>query len=538
MPFSRFLRRASAAILVTTLMCSIARATETPQPTRADALSAMERATKFMVEKVAVHGGYVWSYLPDLSRRWGEMEARPEMIWVQSPGTIQMGHVFLDAFHATHDERYYRAAEQVAGALIDGQLPCGGWNYLIDFSGEKDLREWYATVGKNAWRLEEFQHYYGNATFDDSSSSDAAEYLLRFYLEKRDPRAKAALDRAIKFVLEAQYPSGGWPQRYPPTDEFHHHGLPDYTGYITFNDDVTGGNVDLLIECYRAFGDRRLLDPIHRGMDVFLTTLGHPPQAGWSLQHTVDFKPAGARTYEPPSFATHTTASNVRHLIKFYRLTGDPKYLARIPEVFAWLDAVRLPPDVQAPNGATYPTFVEVGTNQPLYIHRTGSNVVNGRYYADHDWHNTIGHYSSFRQVDLAALRDEFAAAKAQSVDAATKESVLLHPDIEPIFPAFFARTTTFELNGHERPKPERVARVIGSLDAEGRWLTELRLTSHRYTHDGSAIAAPGDYSHTLVGDETDTSPYPTNEHILGISTGAFVRNMNALIEFISEEKR
>ena len=45
----------------------------------------MKRATRFMVEKVANNGGYVWSYLPDMSRRWGEMEAYRTMIWVQPP---------------------------------------------------------------------------------------------------------------------------------------------------------------------------------------------------------------------------------------------------------------------------------------------------------------------------------------------------------------------------------------------------------------------------------------------------------------------
>ena len=37
----------------------------------------MRRATTFMVERVATNGGYVWSYLPDMSRRWGEIEADP-----------------------------------------------------------------------------------------------------------------------------------------------------------------------------------------------------------------------------------------------------------------------------------------------------------------------------------------------------------------------------------------------------------------------------------------------------------------------------
>jgi hypothetical protein len=54
---------------------------------RAEIERTMRRATGFMVENVADHGGYVWTYLPDLSRRWGEMEAEPGMIWVQAPGS-------------------------------------------------------------------------------------------------------------------------------------------------------------------------------------------------------------------------------------------------------------------------------------------------------------------------------------------------------------------------------------------------------------------------------------------------------------------
>ena len=164
-------------------------------PTRTQALETMQRATRFMVDKVAYKGGYVWSYLPDMSRRWGEMEAYPTMIWIQPPGTATMGHVFLDAYHATGDETYYQAAEQVAGALIWGQHPSGGWNYMVDFGGEGSLRHWYDTIGKNGWRLEEFFHYYGNATFDDAGTSEASQFLLRLYVEKRDPRYRPAVEQ-------------------------------------------------------------------------------------------------------------------------------------------------------------------------------------------------------------------------------------------------------------------------------------------------------------------------------------------------------
>lgn len=275
---SRALRRSTwtaIAAIVAAGQVAMADALE-----RETVLDTMKRATTFMVEEVSYRGGYVWNYLPDRSRRWGEMEARETMIWLQPPGTSSMGHVFLDAYHATGDEYYYEAAEEVASALIRGQHPSGGWNYMVDFGGDRSLKEWYATIGRNAWRLEEFQHYYGNATFDDQTTTDAATFLLRLYVEKLDPRYKPALDKSIQFVLDSQYPIGGWPQRYPLSEEFSKSGRPDYTSYLTFNDEVAAENIDFLVLCYRVLGDERLLDAITRGMNFFLVTQQGPEQPG------------------------------------------------------------------------------------------------------------------------------------------------------------------------------------------------------------------------------------------------------------------
>ncbi|MBI5770783.1 MAG: pectate lyase [Verrucomicrobia bacterium] len=496
----------------------------------------MKRATAFMTGKVAVHGGYVWSYLPDGSRRWGEMEARPSMIWLQAPGTASMGHAFLDALHATGDAYFYRAAASVGDALIAAQHPAGGWHYIHDFAGEQSLREWYATVGRNGWRLEEYQHYYGNATFDDSTTTDCAEFMLRLYLEQRDPRYRDSLSRAIEFVLKSQFPTGGWPQRYPPAGGFSKDGLPDYTGCITFNDDVIGGNVDFLLKVQQSgLGGDRVLAAIRRGMDIFTTTQQPAPQAGWSLQHTLDHAPAGARTYEPKSLATHTTASCVKKLLEFHRLTGDPKYLARVPEALDWLDSVKLPPDTPGARGS-HPTFVELGTNQPLYLHRRGSNVVNGRYFADHDSRNTIGHYSSFRSPDVAGLRASYAEARALAPDELAKNSPLKpgRPP-GPLAKYFSVREDGFgaRFGGQSGTPAERAARVIASLDADGRWLAPLFNTSHPYTRDGAKEIAPGDFRSTQVGDETDTSPFRAPQPVNGISTGTFIRNLGVLIRFL-----
>jgi PelA/Pel-15E family pectate lyase len=514
------------ALAIATLDAQSPTAAQATQgkPSREQTLETMKRATTFMVEKVAHKGGYVWSYLPDMTRRWGEMEATPTMIWIQPPGTPVMGHLFIDALHATGDDYYYRAAEQVASALMFAQHPSGGWNYIADFAGESSLRKWYDTVGKNAWRLEEFQHYYGNATFDDAGTAESAKFFLRLYVEKKDPKYKAPLDKAIKFILDSQYPIGVWPQRFPKAPPAGLHGLPDYTSYATFNDDVAAENMDFLLMCYQAFGDEKLLDPIVRGMSAFIATQLGPPQPAWGLQHTLDLQPSGARTYEPKALVTHTTAGNVGLLIRFYRLTGETKYLARIPEVLDWLEKLTLPPGI-APPGRTHPTFVELGTNEPLYVHREGSNVFNGRYYVDKNPKGTIAHYSAFRAIDVAGLRKQYEAARNTPPSEAIKTSPLkLAAGKVPL-----ARYYTPGARGD-------AATIVADLNAQGYWLAPLGNNSHPYKTDGSKSPQPGDFSQTYVGDQTDTSPFP-DQKLMGISVEAYVRNMSVLIRTLDSLK-
>jgi PelA/Pel-15E family pectate lyase len=397
---------------------------------------------------------------------------------------------------------------------------------VVDFAGDRSLRQWYATIGRNAWRLEEFQHYYVNATFDDQTTTDAAEFLLRLHVEKLDPRYRPALDRAIDFVLDSQYPIGGWPQRYPLNREFSKPGHPDYTAYLTFNDEVTAENVAFLVLCYRVLGQQRLLDPITRGMNFFLVTQQGPEQPGWALQYTLDLKPAAARTYEPLALATHTTASNIDHLISFYRLTGETKFLARIPEAIDWLDARRLS-DGPTDQGGTHPTFIEIGTDQPLYVHRRGSNVVNGEYYTDHDAAGTLGHYSAFRRIDIAGLRERYEDARSISRQDIAKTSPLMPGEGIAELPRFFAEVyapvQTDDLGA-------LADEVVRGLNQAGYWPAPLPQTSHPYERDDSTEIAKGDFSGTDVGDGTDTSPYAPTTPELGISTAAYIRNMNILI--------
>ena len=498
-------------------------------PGREQVLETMRRATQFMTDRVAVNGGYVWSYLTDMSRRWGEMEAKPSMIWIQNPGTAAMGHLFLDAYHATGDELYYRAAEDVAGALIWGQHPSGGWNYHIDFGGDASAQDWYETIGYHGRRLEEFRHYYGNATFDDGGTVDSGKFLLRLYLEKQDPKYRGPLDKAVQYIIDAQYPIGGWPQRFPINREYSNGGLPDYTANITFNDEVNANNVEFLLLVYQGLGERRVLDPLRRGMGVVLLAQQGQPQPGWALQYTPALEPAGARTSEPTSLATHTSYACLEQLMRYYRWTGDSKYLARVPEGIAWLEKLELPPERQI-EGFTHPTFIEVGTDRPLYLRTTGSWTGDQRNEIVHEPRDGVSWVN--RKLDLGRLREDYRELVAMPVEEATAGSPLLTDNRIPL-PRYFVveELRGSDLNIGEGAEGRNVAALADSLNAEGYWPTVLRATSHPYRPPAETpLLPPTQAADGELIDARDTSPFITQDPVTGISTGTYINNMSTLI--------
>ena len=491
----------------------------------------MLRATRFMVEEVSYMGGYVWNYLPDFSRQWGEMEAYPTMIWTQPPGTPSMGQLFLDAYRATGDDYYYQAAEKVARALIWGQHSSGGWNYIIDFAGDQSLQNWYATIGKNGWRLEEFNYYEGNATFDDDATYAPAMFLLRLYMEKNDPVYLASLKRAIAFVLESQYPTGGWPQRYPPSLVHTDRVRPGYTSYITLNDGVHRDNVRFLIACYRALGDQHLLEPIRRALNCILLLQQGAPQPGWSWQFTPDLKPAGARSYEPDGIYTGATYHSISLLMDYYELTGDSRFLARVPEAIDYLESLALPAEVAAfypreikPGQRVFPSCVEIGSNQPVYVHRKGSDATNGTYYSDHDPVNQWMPTFSMRALDPGQLTERYQRLTSTPSGEVTKDSPLKVATPDPL-PRYFYQAG-------RGVKEEDVKDILDRLGEKSYW-EGIFAGSNPYIGEGPPEAAPGDFSATQVGDRYDTSPYRFGEDLRGISTREYITQMTALISFL-----
>lgn len=460
------------------------------------------------------------------------------MVWVQPPGTPSVGHLLLDAYHATHDEYYYQAAQKVANCLIWGQLDCGGWNYVFDFAGDNSLQQWYQTVGKNAWRLEEFQHYYGNATFDDLGTISAAKFLLRMYVEKNDPVYLKPLKKVIRFVLKSQYPVGGWPQRYPLMYDHPFQGKVDYTSFITLNDDATPETIDFLSQCYQSLGLKDVKEPILRAMHLMILLQQGAPYAGWSDQYTVnDLKPAHARSYVPRSVNTGTTAMMIGRMIHYYYLTGDSRFLTGIPAAIHFIESMKLPDSeiakwrrpAREKGDILVPRFVDPDTGKPLYVHRKGTNVINGIYYLDQNISQTIIHYSSVAYINVKWLREMYQKALDTSYSEISKKSPFLCDGLSQL-PKYYTRYN------ESCPNVGDVEKLIHSLSGKGVWLSPLKSTSHPYKliPDMPASEETKDAC-TMVGNEYDTSCYPSTTGEKAISTKEYIHNMFELISFLDD---
>jgi len=466
-------------------------------PGEKNALDTMKKATAFMMDEVSNRGGFLHFYADDFSGQWGEVAARKSMIWVQDPGTVGVGMMLLDAFELTGDTVYLEYACKTANALVWGQHPAGGWHYFIDFD-MTGIRQWYDDVLSKYWGYEEFYHYYGNCTFDDNVTEGATRFLLRLYLITLDPVYRKPLLKALDFILVSQYPNGGWPQRYPLRYDFAHDGKADYTSFHTYNDNVIQGNIRLLLEAWEKLGDVKYKEAAYRGMDFVVLSQMAPPQAGWGQQYDMDMKPAHARSYEPASIMPHQTVRCIRDLESFYMMTGNRKFLGGIPDAIEWLENSYIPEEHKQYKNITHATFYEVGTDRPLYVHREGNSIENGRYWIDYNPKNPIDHYGQQTRVDVEAAKREYERVNALSPAEAMAEYNRKHSRLRPV------------------PKidPSEAENLIESLDTRGAWVED-------------------------IGEHWDVRYYynlfygKPEVHLDGIVTGTYIHNMETLMTYV-----
>ena len=514
-------RRVVRSFLVSLAFCAPLHAAEAMLSPQA----ALTRAAHFLMENLSQDGGFLWIYEVEGDRQWGELEAYPGMIWLQSPGTVDVGHLMLDLYARYEDPYFLQSAVQVARVLSDSQLASGGWPYFSGVSRSEGER-WVEEIGRFAWRSEEFHYPFTNGTFDDGVTIDATRFLTRLALVDDAPWIAASRDRAIQFVLVSQRADGGWPQRYPPEPDA---AGPAYANALTLNDGVMVENIRFLYSAGRLLERPDLVAAAMRGMRRLARLPIEGEQPGWAMQYSDDYQPVAARSFEPAALATSTTVDNINWLLDFYRLTGEPTLLQPIPQALRWLRAVV---DQYADEQGVIPRHIMPATGNAVYIHRQGNNVVNGRYVITGAREGTVIHYGSFARPDLPQLEQAFESADfvPVNVDAEhwRREFVKDAGALDHML-GWRPHTSSSDPCFRRQLEPQSVDQILAAQREDGAWIFEGGFTSNP---SGLAMTPAEDttYARTWVGDAVDTSVNCEGPRRPLYALSHFLHNMTELL--------
>ena len=267
-------------------------------------------------------------------------------------------------------------ARRIAAHILSYQSDLGGWPKNTDttaapFTGNrKDLKP----------------------SFDNDATTDELRFLARVGNATRDERYRTAFLKGLDHILAAQYPTGGWPQSYPPGPNYHRH--------ITFNDHAMVRLMEFLREVFRsdpyAFVDARRREAARRAFDQGIQCIlkcqiqvdGKP--TAWCAQHDEkDYRPRPGRTYELVSISGAESVGVVRLLMSLD--DPSPEVVRAVEGAVAWFEAAKLKgirlvvrKDEKAPKGRDrvvvkdpdapplWARFYEIGTNRPIFSDRDG----------------------------------------------------------------------------------------------------------------------------------------------------------------------
>jgi PelA/Pel-15E family pectate lyase len=337
---------------------------------RANVLQAMKTATTFWTTHVAVQGGYVYKVTLDLKYRKGEGTATATEIWVQPPGTPEVGGAFLDAWDATGDNQFLDAACACADALIFGQMDSGGWSDRVDFDpAGRNTGRYRDGRGKSKGRR--------YSTLDDDKTQSALRLLIRLdkTLKYQNAETHEAVQFALDRLLQAQFANGGFPQgwqqpvkpgnivkaSYPEYDWRSEGRIKEYHDYPTLNDGLAGTVTATLHLAWTTYQDPRYRDALLRFGDFLILAQLPAPQPAWAQQYNSQLQPMWARKFEPPAIAGRESEDVLETLLFLADVLGEPRFLEPIPAALDWLKRSELSDGVIA-------RFYELQTNTPLYL--------------------------------------------------------------------------------------------------------------------------------------------------------------------------
>lgn len=323
-------------------------------PERIAALPEPERAawTAYLARS-AERRAREYDLLAGECRGLGRAKAQP------APGTRQVLEMDSDT-----SPQWFAQPEAVrlAEAAISFQTPSGGWSKAVDYApGPRTPGMHWTSQAGDPW------HYCG--TFDNRTTTEQLKLLAGVFTATRRDDVRAALERGLEYVFEAQYPNGGWPQNYPVESGYHE--------AITLNDDAMVHVLEILLAVAEqkapfAFANEALRARARVAFDKGLACLAAMQvRIGgeltvWCAQHDpLTLQPVHARLKEPPSLSGAESAEVVRFLMRKAPLS--PQNEATIVAALAWFEKNRLTGlrQTKTPEGRS--DYVEDAASKEVY---------------------------------------------------------------------------------------------------------------------------------------------------------------------------
>lgn len=294
-----------------------------------------------------------------------ELRAAGKETWTPAPA----GRGFAVADSMT--DAWFRgpAARRLADVLVSYQTPTGGWSKRIEFTRPRQPGESFSAEQRWTWI----------GTLDNGSTTEQLVFLARAFAAHGDARHAESFNRGVAYLLEAQQPTGCWPQVYPLMGGYH--------DAATYNDDATVHALEVLrraggLEWVPAELSARAAAAVRRGIGCIVATQVQVEgrKTVWGAQHDpIGLAPVKARAYELASLSGRESAAILNFLMQ--EPDPSPAVVQAIHAGAAWFRETAITGyayvprgelTAQAGAGPLWARFYEIGTNRPIFSDRDG----------------------------------------------------------------------------------------------------------------------------------------------------------------------